>query len=112
MEYTEIIRQIIHYSLHFIFPFAIAYLLYKEKWKIAGIFMISTIIIDLDHLLANPIFDPNRCSIGFHPLHTLWALAIYSTILLIPSWKWRAIAVGCIIHLGTDAIDCIVGRIW
>lgn len=108
MEYSEIIRHIIHYSLHFVFPFIVAYFLFKKNWKIAGVLMVSTILIDLDHLLASPIFDPNRCSIGFHPLHTLWALFFYFLILLIPSWKWRAIAVGCILHLATDAFDCFL----
>ncbi|MDP2669654.1 MAG: DUF6122 family protein [bacterium] len=112
MEYSEIIRHIIHYSLHFIFPFIIAYFLFRENWKIAGTIMVSTILIDLDHLLASPVFDPNRCSIGFHPLHTLWALIIYFLMLLIPSWKWRAIAIGCILHLGTDSLGCILGGTW
>ncbi|NQW26893.1 MAG: hypothetical protein HQ474_03200 [Flammeovirgaceae bacterium] len=109
MEYSEIIRHLIHYSLHFIFPLIVAYFLFKKDWKVAGTIMVSTILIDLDHLLANPIFDPNRCSIGFHPLHTLWALIVYVLMLLIPSWKWRAIAIGCILHLGTDTLDCIIG---
>ena len=112
MEYSEIIRHITHYSLHFIFPFIIAYFLFKKNWKIAGIIMVSTILIDLDHLLANPIVDPNRCSIGFHPLHTLWVLLVYFLMLFIPSWKWRSIAIGCILHLGTDFLDCILGGTW
>jgi hypothetical protein len=60
MEYSEIIRHTIHYSLHFLFPFLIAYFLFKKNWKLAGMLMASTILIDLDHLLASPIFDPNR----------------------------------------------------
>ena len=28
--------------------------------------MLTTMLIDLDHLLANPVFDPDRCSINFH----------------------------------------------
>lgn len=112
MEFSEIIRQIIHYSFHFILPLIIAFFLFKENWKIAGIIMVSTILLDLDHLWANPIFDPNRCSIGFHPLHTVWALFVYCLMLLIPSWKWRAIAIGCILHLGTDTLDCILGGTW
>jgi hypothetical protein len=107
MEFSEIIKHITHYSLHLVLPFIIAYFLFKKKWKIAGIIMVSTILIDLDHILANPIFDPNRCSIGFHPLHTLLALLVYFLILFIPSWRCRAIAIGCILHFVTDAIDCI-----
>ncbi len=66
-------------------------------------------VIDLDHLLAVPVFDANRCSLRFHPLHTVWAAIIYGGMLLIPSWKWRAFAVGCLWHLCTDAIDCLLG---
>jgi hypothetical protein len=112
MYYFEYIRHIIHYSLHFLFPFIVTYLFFRKRWKIAGIIMASTILIDVDHLLATPIFDPNRCSIGFHPLHTLWALMVYFLMLLIPSWKWRIIALGCILHLGTDSIDCVLGGIF
>lgn len=112
MDYSEIIRHTIHYSLHFVFPFVMAYFLFKKNWKIAGAIMISTMLIDLDHLLADPIFDPNRCGIGLHPLHTFWTLIACFFMLLIPSWKWRALALGIILHLGTDALDCILGGTW
>lgn len=112
IKYLEIIIHLAHYSLHFIFSFIFTYFLFKKKWKIAGVIMISTILIDLDHLLATPIFDPNRFNINFHPLHTFWALIIYFLMLFIPSWKWRALATGCIIHFGTDLFDCIIERMW
>lgn len=89
---TEILRQIIHYGLHFLAPIVIAYFVFPKHWKIATLLMLGTMIIDIDHLLATPIFDPDRCSIGFHPLHTVWAAGVYCILLLIPSWKWRAIA--------------------
>ncbi len=109
MNYSEISRYIIHYSFHLIIPFLIGYFFFRKKWKTAGLIMLSTIIIDLDHLFANPIFDPHRCSIGFHPLHTLAAGIVYFLMLFIPSWKWRVIALGLLWHLGTDAIDCLWG---
>jgi len=62
-------------------------------------------LIDVDHLLASPIFDPNRCSINFHPLHTYWALAIYVVMLFFR--KTRIVAVGLVFHLITDFIDCL-----
>ena len=71
--------------------------------------MVGTMVIDLDHLLANPIFDPNRCGIGLHPLHTHWAGIAYAGLLAIPSWTVRAVAIGCLWHLATDAIDCLLG---
>ena len=46
----------------------------------ASIFIfIGTMLVDVDHLLANPIFDANRCSINFHPLHTYYAIGVYTT---------------------------------
>lgn len=74
--------------------------------------MVATMIIDLDHLLANPIFDPNRCSIGFHPLHGLWAGLVYGGLLLMPSWKMRTIGFGALWHLAIDANDCWMGGSW
>ena len=71
--------------------------------------MVGTMVIDLDHILADPVFDPNRCGIGFHPLHTLWAGIVYGGLLAVPSWKVRALSIGCLWHLSTDAIDCLLG---
>lgn len=104
-----VVRHLIHYSLHLLVPFAIAKLFWKENWRTAGFIMLATMLMDLDHLLADPIFDPNRCSLGFHPLHTVWAGLVYCGLLAMPSWKWRAVAVGCLWHLCTDFIDCRLG---
>jgi hypothetical protein len=99
-----ILRYLLHYGLHFVFPLSIAAVFYKEKFWKAYILLVATMLIDLDHLIANPIFDPNRCSIGFHPLHTIYALAIY--VLLVFPKKIRIFGVGLILHLLTDFIDC------
>ncbi len=66
--------------------------------------MLATMLVDLDHLLATPIFDPGRCSINFHPLHTYWAMAGYVVLLFFR--KTRIIAVGLLFHMFTDYIDC------
>lgn len=66
--------------------------------------MVATMLVDLDHLFANPIFDPGRCSINFHPLHTYWAMGVYVLLLLFK--KTRIIAVGLLFHMLTDYIDC------
>ncbi|MCP8898455.1 DUF6122 family protein [Gilvimarinus xylanilyticus] len=105
----EFFRPLIHYSFHFLVPVVFAKLFWKQHWPSAALIMIATMLIDTDHLLADPIFDPNRCSIGFHPLHTAWAGAVYACLLFIPSWKWRAVAVGCLWHLATDSMDCWLG---
>lgn len=61
-------------------------------------------LVDLDHLLANPIFDPARCSINFHPLHTMPAIVLY-LILLFPK-KTRILAIALLFHMLTDWFDC------
>lgn len=105
----EISRTILHYSLHFLAPILLGYFFWRKDWKIASLLMIGTMAIDIDHLLATPIFDPNRCSVGFHPLHTGWAALVYLGIWFLPSWKLKAIAVGCLFHLFTDSVDCYLG---
>ena len=106
---SEIVRHIIHYSSHLLVPFVFARLFWKENWFKAGLIMMATMFIDIDHLFADPVFDPGRCSIGFHPLHTIWAGLFYGSLLLVPSWKVRALSVGGVWHLCTDFIDCLLG---
>ena len=101
-------KYIIHYSCHLLVPFIFAKLFWKKNWWNAGLIMTATILIDLDHVFSNPIFDSNRCSIGLHPLHTIWAGFFYFSMLIIPNWKWRAISIGCLWHLCTDQIDCLI----
>ncbi|MCF6212882.1 MAG: DUF6122 family protein [Flavobacteriaceae bacterium] len=101
----ELIRLSIHYGLHFIFPVIIAYFFFNKNWKAAYFIMLLTMLIDLDHLLATPIFDPNRCSIGFHPLHTYWALAVYIALCFFK--RTRVIGMGLVLHLITDGLDCL-----
>jgi hypothetical protein len=94
----------LHISLHLILPLVVVGLFFKKEWKIAYFIMLSTMLVDLDHLLANPIYDPNRCSIGFHPLHQPWFIAFYFILSFYP--KTRFIGVGLVIHMVLDAIDC------
>lgn len=95
----------VHYGLHFLFPILIAWVFFKEDWKKAYLIMLATMLIDLDHLLATPVFDPNRCSIGFHPLHSYYAIAVYIGLLFYK--KTRIIAIGLLLHLLTDFQDCM-----
>ena len=63
-----------------------------------------TMLVDLDHLWAVPIYDPMRCSIGFHPLHELWFVGLYFLMLF---WKpTRIIGLGLVIHMVLDSFDC------
>ncbi|MDH5434072.1 MAG: DUF6122 family protein [Gammaproteobacteria bacterium] len=94
----------IHIFLHFIIPLLTAKFFYTKNWlKVWGI-LVLTMLVDLDHLLATPMYDPMRCSINFHPLHTYWAIGVY-LLLLIPK-KTRIVAIGLVIHMLLDWQDC------
>ncbi|MFT6266796.1 MAG: hypothetical protein ACJAWS_002960 [Oleiphilaceae bacterium] len=70
-------------------------------------------------LWAIPIYDANRCSVGFHPLHQLFPIGIYLLFSLgpyflqdfYPSAKLylkllQYIGFGLLIHMALDSIDC------
>ena len=99
------IRPITHLLLHLIVPGIAAKLAFKKQWKKAWLIMLATMVVDMDHLLASPIFDPNRCSIGFHPLHGYPAILCYLGMTMIP--QSRIIGLGLLIHMGLDGIDCL-----
>ncbi len=99
------IRPITHILLHFLAPGIVAGIAFRDRWKSAWLIMALTIIVDLDHLLANPIYDPNRCGIGFHPLHSYPAIVIYLVLTTIT--KTRLIGLGLLIHMALDGLDCI-----
>ena len=96
---------LVHLILHAAGPGAVALLFFRPNWKRAWLIMLAAMLVDLDHLLADPIYDPNRCSIGFHPLHTYPAIAAY-VVLLVPRVT-RLFALGLIIHMALDALDCV-----
>ena len=100
-----------HLVLHFVVPALITGLFYRKIWKVAYLVMIVTMLVDIDHLFANPIYDPNRCSIGFHPLHQLWFIALYIALCFVP--KTRLVGIGLSIHMALDAIDCqVTNGVW
>lgn len=98
------LQSIVHYGLHFLAPGLIAYTFFPTKWHRAWLIMLATMLVDLDHLLATPIFDPNRCSIGFHPLHSYPAIAIYIFLIFFP--RTRIVGIGLLFHMFTDYQDC------
>jgi hypothetical protein len=73
--------------------------------------MVATMVVDLDHLVANPIYDPSRCSIGFHPLHQPAFILLYAVLCLLP--KTRIIGIGLVLHMALDTIDCqVTNGLW
>lgn len=100
-------QALIHYFLHFGFPFFIAYLFFKEDWKKVYLILLATMLVDLDHLVADPIFQANRCSINFHPLHTYYAMMGYGVLLFLRK-PFNIIGIGLLFHMLTDFIDCLM----
>ena len=100
-----------HLALHFLVPAALAGLFYKKTWTTAYLLMVVTMLVDLDHLFASPIYELNRCSIGFHPLHEWWFMVLYVALCFLP--KTKLVGIGLSIHMALDAIDCqVTSGVW
>lgn len=60
------LRPLLHLALHIVVPALVAAMFYRKRWLGAWLWLLAGWVIDLDHLLADPIYAPGRCSIGFH----------------------------------------------
>ena len=116
----------IHLALHVLVPLLTAWTCYPRRWWRAFGLLMSTMMVDADHLLANPIYDPERCSIGFHPLHTWPWILVYAGMAAAPLARraerqeqpWVAarlapatevvhlLGIGLLIHMALDQLDC------
>ena len=99
------LQQFIHYSLHLLFPGLIAWIFFRDHWQKAWLIMLATMLVDIDHLVAEPIYSPNRCSINFHIFHTYYAMGVYVVLLYFK--RFRIISIGLLFHMFTDFIDCL-----
>lgn len=104
----------LHLALHFIVPAILAGLFFRKRWKVAYFVMIATMLVDLDHLLADPVYDASRCSIGFHPLHQPWLIAAYMALCFVPKAPvLRLVGIGLVVHMALDAVDCqVTNGVW
>jgi hypothetical protein len=73
---------------------------------VVTLILLAGIFIDADHLLSTPVFDPDRCSIGFHPLHSYWAVGFYLFLLLYKITRLAGLAL--LIHIVADLADCLL----
>ena len=101
----------LHIALHFVLPLFPAVLIGGRRWWRVWLILCATMLVDVDHLVADPIYDPLRCSINFHPLHRFLPIAIYAAGLF---WRpTRLVALGLLIHMGLDSADCFHSQgIW
>lgn len=84
----------------------LAYICFRKKWLSVYLILLATMLVDLDHLLADPIFKADRCSIHLHPLHSYFAIAIYIFLLFLKK-PFNIIGLGLLLHMCTDLIDCL-----
>lgn len=101
----------LHALLHLLVPGVVALLFYRAQWRRAWLILAAALLLDVDHLWATPMFDPMRCSINYHPLHTYWAMGAYALLLVPP--RSRVWAVGCLLHMALDFAECWqLGVVW
>ena len=105
------IRFFMHYGLHLLAPAFFALFFRKGRRLKAYLIMLATMLVDLDHFLAEPVFHPYRLSVGFHPLHSYPAIAVYLLLCFLPyerlKWPWwlRPVGIGLTFHMITDLQD-------
>jgi hypothetical protein len=99
-------QEVIHYGGHFVLPFIIALAFYRTNWKVVAFILLSTNLVDMDHLIANPVFMEDRCSIQFHWLHTYGFILIYVLMALSKGWL-RIVGIGLCLHMFFDFTDCL-----
>lgn len=110
----------IHLALHVVVPLLVALAFYRDHWRAAALVMLATMAVDADHLLADPIYDPARCSIGFHPLHTPPFILGYAILFAVPLVVGKRngeerplvrtlhlVGLGLLLHMALDQIDCL-----
>lgn len=101
----EIFKLIVHYFLHLVFPLVLAWIFFRSDWKKAYFLMLLTMLVDMDHLLASPIFDAHRVSIGFHPLHRYPMIALYGLGVIFLKGNFKIISFGLLFHMVVDFQD-------
>lgn len=97
-------RATLHLVGHALLPGVVAKLLFAQNVWRAWLIMLLANLVDVDHLLADPVYDPNRCSVGYHPLHSVPAILVYG-VSVVPK-RTRALAVGLLLHMLWDQVDC------
>ena len=112
-----LLKLLAHYGLHFVAPYFLAALWPERSRLRIYLLLLATMAIDLDHLLVRPIFDPERCSVGFHLLHSWPFVLLYVLLCVLPykrlGWPWwlQVLGVGLCFHILTDWQDFVLWRL-
>jgi len=110
LELLALVRPALHIGLHALVPGLVARVFWPGRFLHAWAVMMAAMLIDLDHLLASPLYDPDRCSLQAHPLHGLAPVGVYF-LLLWPA-RTRVLAVGLLLHILLDGADCLAMGTW
>lgn len=95
----------LHAFLHLAVPALLAWSGTLQQWWRRYLWLLAGLLVDADHLLASPIHDAQRCSMGFHPLHTWPAVLIYAVLTAYKPTRW--LGYGLLLHMALDALDCL-----
>jgi hypothetical protein len=108
--HIHILSNIVLVGLIYLFDNEIKECAKKDKKSLLYLFLviISTNLIDIDHLLAKPIYDPTRCSINFHPLHSWYTMPIWVMGTLFKNKYIRYFSLAVLLHLWLDWIQCLL----
>ena len=90
-------RAILHLCLHVAVPALLAWLFWRPQFGKAWMLLLLGWVIDLDHLLADPIYAPGRRSTP--------AIVLYAGLTL-PK-RTRLFGIGLLVHIALDALDCL-----
>ncbi|MGV3585725.1 MAG: DUF6122 family protein [Adhaeribacter sp.] len=95
----------LHLVLHLLIPILVTLIFYPRYGWAAFIRLMAGMIIDVDHIMANPFYDSERCSINYHLFHTPIPIIIYCALYFVP--RLRIFSVGLIIHIILDYLNCL-----
>lgn len=72
---------------------------YPDLWL-----MLSSNLIDLDHLFSRPIYHPRRNPFKTHPFHKQWRLVLCASILVLFIRPLMFLGIGLLFHFLLDFI--------
>ena len=95
----------LHLVLHLLVPALVTLIFYRRYGWAAFIRLMAGMVIDVDHIRANPFYDSERCSINYHFLHTPIPIVIYCALFFVP--RLPILSIGLIIHIILDYLNCL-----
>ena len=95
----------IHMAAHLLVPALAAWLFFRPRWCLAWLIMLATMAVDLDHLLADPVFRPAALRHRFSPAAQLPGDRALCRGAGVQAAAYRG--AGLLIHMLVDGADCL-----